>query len=158
MNDSHYYSNYAATRDIDCFFRIGDVAYHFASNGQPIPNFITRKRNTAIQNLVYEMIPNARGRVTIHEDAIKELIRRELVNNEDLANANINQEELRINDAMIEEYATSFIEMAKCGFVSMDLDEIGHYYKIAEPTDQQVAYRVIELLPEVDQEFLRQII
>lgn len=36
MNDSHYYSNYAATRDIDCFFRIGDIAYHFASNGHPI--------------------------------------------------------------------------------------------------------------------------
>lgn len=84
MSDSHYYSNYAATRDIDCFFRIGNVAYHFASNGQSIPKFITRKRNIAIQDLVYEMIPGAHEHVTIHKEVIEELIEKELVNIENL--------------------------------------------------------------------------
>ena len=159
MNDSHYYSNYAATRDIDCFFRIGYIAYHFASNGQPIPKFITRKRNIAIQDVVYEMIPDARGRVTIHKGTIKKLIRRELANDEYLANADINQEELRIDDDMVQKYADSFIEMAQLGFVSLDLDETRHYYKIAKPADdQQVPDRMMELLPEVDQEFFSQII
>lgn len=154
MNDSHYYSNYATTRDIDCFFRIENVAYHFASNGQPIPNFITRKRNIAIQDIVYDIIPYAHGRVVIHGGTIKKLIRRELVNDEDLANADINQKELD----MIQKYADSFIKMAQLGFVSMDLDETGHYYKIAEPVGQQVPDRMMELLPKVDREFLSQII
>lgn len=95
------------------------------------------------------MIPNARGHVMIHENAIKELIGKE--------NVDINQE-LRINDDMIQQYADSFIEMAQLGFISMDLGETERYYKIAEPTDQQVPYKVMELLPEVDQESLSQTI
>ena len=67
MSDIHYYSNYVATRDIDCFFKIGNVAYHFASNGQPIPDFITRKRNIAIQEAIYSLIPEAYGTVMIQE-------------------------------------------------------------------------------------------
>ena len=140
MSDTHYYSNYVATRDIDCFFKIGNVAYHFASNGQPIPDFITRKRNIAIQEAIYSLIPKTYGPVMIHEETIRNLI--------DYENDN----------ATVEEYAASFEEMARCGFVSMDLDKGGVYNIIAKPTKQEVPDNVMELLPEVDQEHFKLII
>lgn len=61
MKDIHYYSNYAESHDIDCFFKANGVAYHFASNGHPIPDFILRNKNIEIQNVVYELLPNAKG-------------------------------------------------------------------------------------------------
>lgn len=158
MSNIHYYSNYIATRDIDCFFKMGDVAYHFASNGQPIPDFITRKRNIAIQEAVYSLRPEAYGAVKIHEETIRMLIENDFINYENIAGQNINLRELHIDHATVEEYAASFVEMAMFGFVSMDLDKEGVYHIIAEPTKQEVSDNVMELLPEVDQEYFRLII
>lgn len=158
MSDIHYYSNYVATRDIDCFFKIGNVACHFASNGQPIPDFITRNRNIAIQEAVYLLIPEAYGPVMIHGGTIRRLIEKEFIDYENITGQNVNLRELHIDNATVEEYAASFEEMARCGFVSMDVDKEGVYNIIAEPTTQEVPDNVMELLPEVDQEHFKLII
>ena len=78
MSDIHYYSNYANTRDIDCFFRIGNVAYHFASNGQPIPPFITRNTNLKIQTAVYALQTDSMGDVDVRRDVAIGLIQNEI--------------------------------------------------------------------------------
>ncbi len=69
MNMIHYYDNYAQSRDIDCFFRIGNRAFHFASNGQPIPRFITKDINQEIQFRVYRLLQDKRNDIiTIWEN------------------------------------------------------------------------------------------
>ena len=78
MSDIHYYSNYANTRDIDCFFRIGNIAYHFASNGQPIPPFITRNTNLKIQTAVYALQTDSMGDVDVRRDVAIDLIQNEI--------------------------------------------------------------------------------
>ena len=147
MKDVHYYSNYADSHDIDCFFRIGADAFHFASNGQPIPDFILRSKNIEIQNAVYERLESAQGEVNVHKDAVNELIRRELDGLEDIDNF-LADERYDIN-LMVEKYAESFVEMASLGFISMDVDEDGRFWVIAEPKEKgKVPDDILELLPE----------
>lgn len=147
MSEVHYYSNYTDTRDIDCFFRVGNVAYHFASNGQPIPSFIKRKTNMAVQEAVYELLENAKGEVVVNDVIIRQLILKEL---EGLEGAKADSLDERGGiDAMIIDYADSFKSMARLGFISMDLDEDGIYHVIATPTDQVVPDRIMKLLPVV---------
>lgn len=145
MKDRHYFSNYAESHDIDCFFRIGDVAYHFASNGQTIPDFILRNMNIEIQNAVYERLPNAKGEYKVRTETVKELLHLDTNlpdNNNDLPVGKRN------NIArMIEEYAASFVEMARLGFVSMDVDDNGRFQVIAEPQDK-VSDEILKMLPE----------
>ena len=59
---------------MDCFFRIGKQVYHFASNGQPIPAFITRKRNIEIQDIVNERLQNTEGEVEMRFDTVSNLV------------------------------------------------------------------------------------
>lgn len=145
MKDRHYFSNYAESHDIDCFFRIGDVAYHFASNGQMIPDFILRNQNIEIQKAVYERLPNAKGEYKVRTETVKELLHLDTNlpdNNNDLP------VEKRNNIArMIEDYAASFVEMARLGFVSMDVDDNGRFQVIAEPQDK-VSDEILKMLPE----------
>lgn len=146
MNEMHYYANYAETRDIDCFFRVGDAAYHFASNGQPIPQFITRKTNMAVQDAVYEALENAKGDVVVNDVVVRELILREITGAEET------ELKQRVPVEMIANYAESFKAMAQLGFVSMDLDEEGVYHVIAKPAGQHVPENIMRLLPEVGAE------
>ena len=151
MSDVHYYSNYANTRDIDCFFQKGGVAYHFASNGQPIPLFITRKLNIDIQMLVYRCIP-IDGEVEVFRETIRGLMQsqfeRELTDNDFV-------DKRESIDAMIDEYAESFKEMARLGFVSMDMDEKGDMHVIAKPMGQVVPVEIFKKLPEVREDDIR---
>ena len=153
MSELHYYTNYAETRDIDCFFRVGDVAYHFASNGQPIPSFITRKTNMEVQNVVYEMLENAKGEVDVNEVIIRELIQNELAAIEGVEVDSM--DERKGMDRMIRDYAESFEGMARLGFVSMDLDDEGIYHVIAKPRGQSVSDKLMALLPEIEDGLLR---
>ena len=147
MSEVHYYSNYTDSHDIDCFFRIGDTAYHFASNGQPIPSFITRTKNIAVQDAVYERLGNANGDVDIRKDVIRVLILKELGAIDRVTNERrIENEEL---DGLIDGYASTFVEMAKLGFISMDLDEDGVFHIIASPKDQHLFEDIMRLLPVV---------
>jgi hypothetical protein len=146
MSEMHYYANYTDTRDIDCFFRVGDVAYHFASNGQPIPQFITRKTNIAVQDAVYEALENAKGDVVVNDVVVRELILREITGAE---GAGLEQ---RVSVEMIANYVESFKAMAKLGFVSMDLDEEGVYHVIVKPAGQQVPENIMRMLPEAGAE------
>lgn len=143
MSEMHYYANYAETRDIDCFFKVRDVAYHFASNGQRIPQFITRKTNIAVQDAVYEALENAKGDVVVNDVVVRELILREITGIEGT------ELEQRVSVEMINGYAESFKAMAKLGFVSMDLDEEGVYHVIARPAGQHVPEGIMRMLPEV---------
>ena len=147
MRETHYYSNYAETRDIDCFFRAGGKAYHFASNGQPIPAFITRKTNMRVQDVVYELLENAKGEVEVNTQIVRELIQKEF---DGIEGAEADKTDLREDiDKMVGEYAESFEGMARLGFVSMDLDEEGIFHVIAMPKGQKVPDRIMEMLPEV---------
>lgn len=147
MKDVHYYSNYADSHDIDCFFRVGDKAFHFASNGQPVPDFILRSKNIEIQNAVYERLESAQGEVNVHKDAVNELIRRELDGLEDIDNF-LADERGNIN-RMVEIYAESFMEMARLGFISMDMDEERRFWVIAEPKgDGKIPDDILKMLPE----------
>lgn len=146
MSEMHYYANYADARDIDCFFRVGDVAYHFASNGQPIPQFITRKTNIAVQDAVYEALENAKGDVVVNDVVVREMILREITSAEGTVL------EHRVPVEMINDYAESFKAMAKLGFVSMDLDDEGVYHVIARPAGQHVPENIMRMLPEVGAE------
>lgn len=147
MKDRHYFSNYAESHDIDCFFRIGDDAFHFASNGQPIPDFILRNKNIEIQNAVYERLPNANGEYKVRTETIKELLHLD-------TNLPDNNNDLQVEERydivrMIEDYTVSFVEMARLGFVSMDVDEEGRFWVIAEPKDKgKVPDDILRLLPE----------
>ena len=150
MSEIHYYSNYTNSRDIDCFFRVGNVAYHFASNGQPIPQFITRKTNLKILEEVYQALPYARGEVDTRIKTIRGLIFKELGDIGQIANSQFDE---RVNiERMIEDYADSFKEMARLGFVSMDLDENGNFHIIATPKGQVISQDVLGMLPEVQAE------
>jgi len=149
MSEIHYYANYANTHDIDCFFRIGTVAYHFASNGNKIPTFITRKTNIQIQTEVYEMLPNGSGEVDTRRETIRGLIQREL---EALEGNNGEMDGLRDMEQMINDYAVSFQNMACLGFVSMDLDEKGVFHIIAKPIGQNVPEELLMKIPEVREE------
>ncbi len=153
MSDIHYYSNYAEARDIDCFFRIEGRAYHFASNGYPIPWFITREKNLAIQDAVYERLPNVNGEVDVHRDTIRRLILKELEPVEGTAFVQFDERN-NVNE-MIDGYASSFKEMAQFGFVSMDLDEGGLFHTIAQPIDQVVPREIMDMLPVVNREDVR---
>lgn len=147
MKDRHYFSNYAESHDIDCFFRIGDVAYHFASNGQTIPDFILRNKNIEIQNAVYERLEYAQGEADVHKEVVETLIRREL---EGLGNTdNFLADERYDVESMVNEYAESFVEIARLGFISMDVDEEGRFWVIAEPNGKEkVPDDILRLLPE----------
>lgn len=148
MKDIHYYANYADSHDIDCFFRIGDRAFHFASNGQPIPDFILRNKNIEIQNIVYERLEGGQKEFIVHTEAVEELIRKEL---EGLRNTDNFPEDERYDiESMVSDYAESFVKMARLGFISMDIDEEGHFWIIAEPKDKgkKVLDDILELLPE----------
>lgn len=150
MSVTHYYSNYANSRDIDCFFRIGDVAYHFASNGQPIPRFVTRKTNLQIQEKVYQALPNATGDVETRRETVRGMIMKVLGDAGQIENSPFDE---RTNiEGMIDEYADSFIEMARIGFISMDLDENGRYHIIATPKEQVLSQKMLSMLPEVQAE------
>lgn len=150
MSETHYYSNYVNSRDIDCFFRIGDVAYHFASNGQPIPRFVTRKTNLQIQEEVYQALPNATGDVETRRETVRGLIMKELGDAGQIENSPFDE---RTNiEGMIDEYADSFKEMARIGFISMDLDETDRYHIIATPKDQVLSQKILGMLPEVQAE------
>lgn len=153
MSEVHYYSNYAETRDIDCFFKVCDVAYHFASNGQPIPSFITRKTNMAVQDVVYELLENTKGEVRINEAVIEELILKELT---EVKGADIpSVDDYDGIEGMVRDYAESFVEMARLGFVSMDLDSEGTYHVIAYPIGHSVSEKVMRMLPEVGEGIIR---
>ena len=145
MSDVHYYSNYANTRDIDCFFQKDGVAFHFASNGQPVPSLITRKLNIDIQMLVYKSIP-ADGEVEVMRETIRGLMQsqfeRELTDNDIV-------DKRESIDVMIDDYAESFKEMARLGFVSMDMDAKGYMHIIAKPKGQIVPVEIFKKLPEV---------
>lgn len=149
MSEIHYYSNYANSRDIDCFFRIGHTAYHFASNGNPIPDFITRSKNIAIQDAVYERVDNGKGEVEIRTDSIRSLIRKELGGIHIGANEKLDERDGI--EGMVEDYASSFVEMARLGFISMDLDDEGVFHIIATPEDQVLEGEIMKLLPEVEE-------
>lgn len=145
MNDRRYYSNYAESHDIDCFFRVGDVAYHFASNGQRIPDFILKNQNIEIQNAVYELLPNAKGACVVRWETIMELLNQEL-NNLDNNDGFPFDDRYDINK-IVEDYAASFIEMARLGFVSMDVDDEGCFHIIAEP-QEEISDNILKMLPE----------
>lgn len=147
MKDRHYFSNYAESHDIDCFFRIGDKAFHFASNGQPIPDFILRNKNIEIQNAVYERLEYAQGEADVHKEVVETLIRREL---EGLGNTdNFLADERYDVESMVNEYAESFVEIARLGFISMDMDEDGRFWVIAEPKENEhVPDDLLAMLPE----------
>lgn len=147
MNDLHYFANYADSHDIDCFFRIGGDAFHFASNGQPIPDFILRNKNIEIQNAVYERLEYAHGEVNVHKEVAETLIRREL---EGLGNTdNFLADERYDIESMVSEYAESFVDMARLGFVSMDVYEDGHFRVIAEPKENEhLPDDLLAMLPE----------
>lgn len=145
MSDIHYYSNYANTRDIDCFFRIGNVAYHFASNGQPIPQFITRNTNIEIQTAVYALQTDSTGDVDVNVDYVNGLIQNEIALYDSVQ---VPHEEFSV-EQMIINYVESFQEMVRVGFVSMDLDEEGVFHIIASPTIQELPQELFEKLPEV---------
>lgn len=147
MKDIHYYSNYAESHDIDCFFRIGDKAYHFASNGQPIPDFILRRKNIEIQNAVYERLEYAQGEVNVHKEVVETLIKRGLEGFENAKNVLADwRDDINL---MVEEYTESFVEMARLGFISMDMDEEGRVRVIAEPKgNSKVPDDILGLLPE----------
>lgn len=153
MSELHYYSNYADTRDIDCFFKIGNVAYHFASNGQPIPSFITRKTNMSVQDTVYELLENAKGEVVVNEEIIRQLTQGELSAIEGAKVDSLDEREGI--EAMIGDYAESFKSMARIGFISLDLDEKGVYHEIAKPKDQKVPEKIMRLLPVVNGDSVR---
>ena len=148
MSDVHYYSNYANTRDIDCFFQKGGVAYHFASNGQPIPSFVTRKLNIDIQTLVYNDIP-VNGEVEVMRETIRRLIQIQF--EKELTDNDLFDKRESI-DAMIDEYSESFQEMARLGFVSLDMDENGVMHIIAKPKGQILSIEIFKKLPEVNDE------
>lgn len=147
MKDLHYYANYADSHDIDCFFRMGDKAFHFASNGQPIPDFILRNKNIEIQNIVYERFEGGQKEFIVHEDAIRELIRREI---EGISNTdNFPADERYGIESMVRDYAESFVEIARLGFISMDVDEDGRFWVIAEPKENEhVPDDILAMLPE----------
>lgn len=151
MSDIHYYSNYANTRDIDCFFRIGNVAYHFASNGQPIPQFITRNTNIEIQTAVYALQTDSTGDVDVNVDYVNGLIQNEIALYDSVQ---VPHEEFSV-EQMIINYVESFQEMARVGFVSMDLDEEGVFHIIASPTIQKLPQGLFEKLPEVREDQVR---
>lgn len=151
MSDIHYYSNYANTRDIDCFFRIGNVAYHFASNGQPIPQFITRNTNVEIQTAVYALQTDSTGDVDVNVDYVNGLIQNEIALYDSVQ---VPHEEFSV-EQMIINYVESFQEMARVGFVSMDLDEEGVFHIIASPTIQELPQELFEKLPEVREDQVR---
>lgn len=151
MKELHYYANYANSHDIDCFFKVGMTAYHFASNGNPIPEFITRKRNIKIQDAVYEIlsIPHnpSTFRIKVHRDTIKKIINKELDGL--TVQKDIFSVDKRENiDQIIDDYKVSFEEMASVGFVSMDMDEAGRMNIIAEPMEGNVPDYIFEILPE----------
>lgn len=151
MSELHYYSNYAETRDIDCFFKVGGTAYHFASNGQPIPAFITRKTNIQVQNAVYKLL-NVQDEVVTNRQIVQELIMKEF---NAIEGADVDKSDLRESiDRMISEYAESFESMARLGFISMDFDDEGVYHVIATPKGQKVPDVIMDMLPEVGDEAL----
>lgn len=133
--------------DIDCFFRIGVDAFHFASNGQPIPDFILRNKNIEIQNAVYERLEYAQGEVNVHKEVVETLIKSGL---EGFENAKNVLADWRDNiNLMVEEYTESFVEMARLGFISMDMDESGRFRVIAEPKGNwKVPDDILGMLPE----------
>lgn len=149
MSEVHYYSNYANSRDIDCFFRIGNAAYHFASNGQPIPAFITRGKNIAIQDAVYVRVDKGNGEVEIMTDTIRALIQREMEGVHFGANEKLDERDSI--ERMVDDYVTSFVEMARVGFISMDMDEEGVCHIIASPKDQVPDEEIMKMLPVVEE-------
>lgn len=143
-----YYSNYADSYDIDCFFRIGDLAFHFASNGQPIPKFISRNTNWDIQRAVSELLPDIKEEIVTNRNIILYLIRKEF---EGMTfNSEYFIEEYPDIDILIENYAESFEEMARIGFVSMDLDKNNIFHIIARPIGQKIPEAIRQMLPETN--------
>lgn len=148
--ERHYLSNYLDSHDIDCFFKFGTVAFHFASNGQQIPRFITRDRNIKIQNMVWEQHPYEQGEFELFPETIMNLIQNEIV--EVLQEIRTDNESVIQN--IISNYAESFIEMARLGFVSMDLGLDGKFNIICKPCGQRPPDEIMAMLPEADYNFL----
>ena len=148
MKDRRYYSNYAETHDIDCFFKHGDKAYHFASNGQPIPAFIKSGRNKEIQRLLKTL---SLEKMIIKEARIRNKNLRRLIV-EGRVGENVPEEEINnavISDEDVSNYSSSFKEMARQGFISMDMSVDGRLYVVASPVDVEVRKEILILLPDV---------
>ena len=135
--------------DMDCFFRIGNTAYHFASNGYKIPDFISYKENLAILHTVEDSAEynsdieiNETG-VLIQSENIKYLIANEWPETERFFLTT--NPEYSIN-SIIKDYALSYEEMAAVGFISMDLTEDGKFYVIAKPAKSVPKY-ILDMLP-----------
>lgn len=81
----------------------------------------------------------------VYEETIKKLLNQEqsLFNNNlvPLVDDNIDI------DKMVKEYAASFVDMARLGFVSMDVDSEGRFCIIAEPKEG-IPEEILEMLPE----------
>ena len=154
MNDCHYYSNYADCHDIDCYFRIGKEAYHFASNGNLIPGFITMKVNIAVQNVVNKYLQHLHAdfEVSIHRERIKCLI-------SEICSIDIEKDvffdERNGIDMIIDDYASTFKEMATIGFTSMDLDEEGVFHVIASQSNISIPEEILNILPEVPEDSVK---
>lgn len=154
MNDCHYYSNYADCHDIDCYFRIGKEAYHFASNGNLIPGFITMKVNIAVQNVVNKYLHHLHAdfEVSIHRERIKCLI-------SEICSIDIEKDvffdERNGIDMIIDDYASTFKEMATIGFTSMDLDEEGVFHVIASQSNISIPEEILNILPEVPEDSVK---
>ena len=127
------------------------MAYHFASNGQPIPQFITRNTNIEIQTAVYALQTDSTGDVDVNVDYVNGLIQNEIALYDSVQ---VPHEEFSV-EQMIINYVESFQEMARVGFVSMDLDEEGVFHIIASPTIQELPQELFEKLPEVREDEVR---
>lgn len=101
-----YDKNYIQTRDIDWFFRFGDKPIHVASAGGKLPDTINdretlRRNQYAVSKLPYI---NTDTEITINRDMITKIC----------SNA----------DCSEEDYYSSFFDMAKKGFISIDKTNI----------------------------------
>lgn len=118
-----YDHDYMETHDIDWFCQIGERAIHCASNGGLIPNKVNnRNRNRRIQEIVANM-----------EDVIEN--REEIVVNDEYVYTRLGRNE---SPQAYENYISTFIAMAKKGFVSFDRmidedDDSETYVWIAKP-------------------------
>lgn len=123
-----YRVDYQQSHDIDWVGRKGKHPIHVASNGGIIPNNIDSKQNRELLSCV-NTLENflSEDDIVVNRDGIRRWLSYVYNQLPVPTQKRDNVQLFEITDEVINRYASSFVKMAKRGFISMDRYDYAHF-------------------------------
>lgn len=123
-----YRIDYQHTHDIDWFGRYRYFPIHVASNGGKVPDEIEKKHNNELLSQIYAEDEFLSGEeIEVNREGIRELLKQQYSQLQEFTRNKDNIFHVEVTNETIDNYAVSFIKMAKRGFISMDRYDYAHF-------------------------------